>query len=265
MSTWDWPNDPFFDRRDILMSSRLRDKFEDKQLIIVTGDNLKTRDCIGYLKSRGDRFATVQLLGRAEIVDNAGKSYQPHVNFSSGDRRYIDCKPLAELQYKYCNITTLNISLMDFDAVMSCLKKAESIYLKEEDMMAEKKPLVGYKSVAVVTMGSNPYYYAVYDEEVEAGSIVQVTGTASGQNLTVTSVMDADDYNESYKITEEVCAVVDTTKYQARVEKRMQAAELMKKMDAEIARIDEVDKYARYAKISPSIQALFDQLKELGV
>lgn len=136
---------------------------------------------------------------------------------------------------------------------------------KEGNTMSERKPLTGYKSVAGIRIQNNVYYYAVYDETVEEGTIVQVTGRASGQNLTVDRLVSVDDYDDTYTITEEICAVVDNAKYLARQKKREKAAKLMKKMDAEIAKMNEIDKYARYADINPEVAALFNQLKELGV
>lgn len=136
---------------------------------------------------------------------------------------------------------------------------------KEGNNMSERKPLTGYKSVAGIRIQNKVYYYAVYDEPVEAGTIVQVTGRMAGQNLTVESVVSFEDYDGSHIITEEVCAVVFVQPYIDRQAKRAAAEKLMKKMDAEIAKMNEMDKYARYADINPEVAALFNQLKELGV
>lgn len=136
---------------------------------------------------------------------------------------------------------------------------------KEGNTMSERKPLTGYKSVAGIRIQNKVYYYALYDEPVEAGTIVQVTGRNAGQNLTVESVVSFEDYDGSHVITEEVCAVVSVKQYIDRQAKRAAAEKLMKKMDAEIAKMNEMDKYARYADINPEVAALFNQLKELGV
>ena len=136
---------------------------------------------------------------------------------------------------------------------------------KEGNIMSERKPLTGYKRVAGIRIQNKVYYYAVYDEPVEAGTVVQVTGRMAGQNLTVEGVVSFEDYDGSHIITEEVCAVVYVQPYIDRQSKREAAEKLMKKMDAEIAKMNEMDKYARYADINPEVAALFNQLKELGV
>lgn len=136
---------------------------------------------------------------------------------------------------------------------------------KEGNIMSERKPLTGYNRVAGIRIQNKVYYYALYDEPVEAGTVVQVTGRMAGQNLTVESIVSFEDYGGSPLITEEVCAVVSVNHYIDRKSKREAAEKLMKKMDAEIAKMNEMDKYARYADINPEVAALFNQLKELGV
>ena len=136
---------------------------------------------------------------------------------------------------------------------------------KEGNIMSERKPLTGYNRVAGIRIQNKVYYYALYDEPVEVGTTVLVTGRMAGQNLTVDSVMSFEDYYGSHIITEEVCAVVVVQPYIDRQAKREAAEKLMKKMDAEIAKMNEMDKYARYADINPEVAALFNQLKELGV
>lgn len=137
--------------------------------------------------------------------------------------------------------------------------------MKEGNIMSERKPLTGYNRIAGIRIQNKVYCYALYDEPVEVGTIVQVTGRMAGQNLTVDSVMSFKDYDGSHIITEEVCAVVSVNHYIDRKAKREAAEKLMKKMDAEIAKMNEMDKYARYADINPEVAALFNQLKELGV
>lgn len=143
--------------------------------------------------------------------------------------------------------------------------RINKVIQKEGNTMSERKPLTGYKRVAGIRIQNKVYYYAVYDEPVEAGTIVQVTGRNAGQNLTVESIVSFEDYDGSHIITEEICAVVSVKQYIDRQAKRAAAEKLMKKMDAEIAKMNEMDKYARYADINPEVAALFSQLKELGV
>ena len=263
-----WPVDPL-DNRGLRAWTEADKKnicsysgFEVGKLVLVTNASLKTYECIGCVKSVGPGTAEVTILGTGseEIKQTSDRTV-----------RSIHCSMLVDLIYKQSNLTILNLDLMDAEAILECLKRADNIFenRKDEKKMAscccEKKPLTGYKKVAGVNVGTNPYYYAVYDEAVEVGSIVQVTGRASGQNLTVDTLVSVEDYDGTYTITEEVCAVVDNAKYLARQEKREKAAKLMKKMDAEIAKMNELDKYARYAQINPDVADLFKELKELGV
>lgn len=262
-----WSRDPLLDNGEVSWPDpnegiRSLKGFEVGKLVLVTNSSLKTCQCIGCIKSIGPGTAVVSVLGTGseEFRQLSGRTVKS-----------IHTAGLTELIYKLRNLTVLNLDLMDADEILNCLKRADKLFAdrKDEEKMAncccEKKPLTGYKKVAGVNLGSNPYYYAVYDEEIEVGTIVQVTGRASGQNLTVDSLVSVEDYDGFHTITEEICAVVDNAKYLARQEKREKAAKLMKKMDAEIAKMNELDKYARYAQINPDVADLFKELKELGV
>ena len=263
-----WPTDPLnqrglrawteADKREVASC----EGFEVGKLVIVTNASLKTHECIGCVKSVDVGVAEVTILGTGseEIQQMSGRMV-----------RSIHCSLLVDLTYKLSNITILNLDLMDAEAILECLKRADTIFenRKDEEKMAncccEKKPLTGYKKVAGVTLGNVPYYYAVYDEDIDVGSLVMVTGRASGQVLTVESLVSVDDYDGSHTITEEVCAIVDNALYLDRQSRREKAIKLMKKMDAEIAKMTELDKYARYAEINPGVADLFKELKELGV
>lgn len=245
--------------------------FNVNKLVFVTNENFKTYGCIGRIRTLGQTSAEVEILTTGTACAYERGVQMVRLNGADG---CINAMAHAVIWYKYQNIRPYDVSLMDIDEVIESLDRAKKVLTnfnknKEDNSMAncccEKKPLTGYKKVAGVNLGSNPYYYAVYDEEIEVGTIVQVTGRASGQNLTVDSLMSVEDYDGSHTITEEICAVVDNAKYLARQEKREKAAKLMKKMDAEIAKMNELDKYARYAQINPDVADLFKELKELGV
>lgn len=245
--------------------------FTVNKLVLVTNESLKTYGCIGRIRTLGQTSVEVEILTTGTACACERGAQMVRLNGADG---CIDAMAHAVIWYKYQNIRPCDVSLMDIDEVIKSLDRAKKVLTnfnkdKEDNSMAncccEKKPLTGYKKVAGVNLGSNPYYYAVYDEEIEVGAIVQVTGRASGQNLTVDSLVSVEDYDGTYTITEEVCAVVDNAKYLARQEKREKAAKLMKKMDAEIAKMNELDKYARYAQINPDVADLFKELKELGV
>lgn len=142
--------------------------------------------------------------------------------------------------------------------------------IKKEDNKVEKKEkLTGYTRVAGVMFKDyteKVYYYALYDEDVAVGSQVMVTGRGAGKIVDVVGVYTVDEFANKrvgIAIHEEICAVVDDSKYQERKAKRERVAELRKKMDEAIARVDEDKKYARYAEIDGEVGDLFKQYCEL--
>ena len=124
--------------------------------------------------------------------------------------------------------------------------------------------LTGFKRVAIIDFGgyNNKYAYALYDDSVEVGDTVVVTGKAEGQLLSVTEIINATD--TSVNITAEVVAKVDMSAYNKRVENRKRKAELMRQMDKAIAENKEIDKYAEYAKfLGKDFEKMFEEFKTL--
>lgn len=124
--------------------------------------------------------------------------------------------------------------------------------------------LTGFKRVAIIDFGgyNNRYAYALYDDTVEVGDEVVVTGKAEGQLLTVVEIINATDTDVN--ITAEVIAKVDKTDYNKRVENRRRKAELARQMDKIIAQNDENSKYAGYAEsLGGKFAEMFEEFKTL--
>ena len=137
-------------------------------------------------------------------------------------------------------------------------------------MDEKKEKLTGYNRVAGIkfpdSYNDQEYYYALYDEFVDVGSKVMVTGRGEGKVVEVVGVYTKQEFEAmglNFSRMEEVCAVVDDSLYRARVAKRESLANLRKKMDEAIARVDEDEKYARYAEIDGEVGELFQQYCDL--
>lgn len=126
--------------------------------------------------------------------------------------------------------------------------------------------LLGFKNVAVIEIAGKDYYYALYDEDIKAGDNVLVTGSCSSI-LNVKEVVTAEEAKE--KCTKDICAEVkckvDLSAYNERVKNREEAVNLRKKMDEEIKKMDELNKYEMYADKNPALKEMLEQLKSLGV
>ena len=128
----------------------------------------------------------------------------------------------------------------------------------------KKEKLTDYNKLAIINIGCKNYYYALYDDNIQVNDLVIVTGVAAGtvhKVLDITEVSKAD--IDQLDIISEVIGKVDTTAYDKRVEVRKRKSELKATLDKKIAELDEMDKYARYAKLSPEFAELFEQLKAL--
>lgn len=130
-----------------------------------------------------------------------------------------------------------------------------------------KMKLSGFKKVAVVEISGKDYYYALYDENIKAEDKVLVTGRLVADILIVKNVLTVDEAKEicSVNICEEVKCKVDLSAYNKRVEDRKEAEKLRKKMDEEIKKMDELNKYEMYADRNPALREMLEQLKSLGV
>lgn len=128
--------------------------------------------------------------------------------------------------------------------------------------------LSGYNKVAAIEYCNKDYYYALYDNDVEIGDNVLVTGQlVNKQDLTVKDIITLDKAREVFSgsICEEVKCKVDLSAYNRRIECRKEAEKLREKMDEEIKKMDELNKYEMYADRNPVLREMLEQLKSLGV
>lgn len=142
------------------------------------------------------------------------------------------------------------------------IRKDNLIKIDEENQMAV---LTGFNRVAVIEMCGKDYHYALYDDYIQAGDQVLVSGTASGTIRSIKEVLTLEESKLRYKpnITEEIICKVDTSEYDMRVAKRREAAQLKNDMDKVIKKMDEVNKYEMYANQNPELAVMLAKYKEL--
>lgn len=124
--------------------------------------------------------------------------------------------------------------------------------------------LTGYRRVAGVKMGVMTYYFALYDEDINVGDTVLVSG-ACKEAVVVSEILTAEEAKEktTKTITAEVKCKVDLSAYEARVQNRIKAEELKKKMDQKIAEMDEMNKYVVYAERNQELADMLAEYREL--
>ena len=132
--------------------------------------------------------------------------------------------------------------------------------------------LTGYTKVAVIKNIDGYYknevcYYALYDEGINVGNTVFVTGANKGKILTVDKIIDVKDIEQYYtkSITAEViCKVIaDTAAYDKRVENRKRAETLKKEMDKEVKKMQEQSNYDTFAERNPILAEMLVEYKNL--
>ena len=135
-------------------------------------------------------------------------------------------------------------------------------YESEEFKMAK---LTGFKRVAVIEIANTNYYYALFDEDINAKDTVLVSGSASNKILSVKEIITPEEVKEKFskEITAEVMCKVDLSSYNKRVENRKKAEELRKEMDKKIAEMDVMNKYTMYAERNPELAKMLESYREL--
>lgn len=130
--------------------------------------------------------------------------------------------------------------------------------------------IAGFKRLAGIKFdGSNKkYYYALFDDDIQKGDLVVVTGVAKDRILTVEDTIDVENENVSKYIPsdlkiEEVICKIDTLKYDKRVQQRERMNILRKKMDAEIMKMQEINRYETYAENNPVLAELLIEYKRI--
>lgn len=130
------------------------------------------------------------------------------------------------------------------------------------------KGLSGYYKVAETKQGYGTYYYAIFDDGniYEKGDKILVSGV-NKEVLEITDILTPDETKRrsSKAITAEVIGkvVVDTSAYEARVEKRKVAEKLKKELNQKMKQLDEIQKYEYFAKIDPEFAKLVDEYKKV--
>lgn len=134
--------------------------------------------------------------------------------------------------------------------VVQLLTSSVSLVMNNESEGNKMSKLTGFKKVAVIELSGKDYFFALYEENVFAGTQVIVSCPMSSKFYTVKEVITVEEMRERFKddITAEVISSVDTSMYDTRVENRKKAAELRREMDKKIAEMDEMNKYALYAE-----------------
>lgn len=130
------------------------------------------------------------------------------------------------------------------------------------------KGLSGYYKVAETKQGYGTYYYAIFEDgnTYEKGDKILVSGV-NKEVLEITDILTPDETKRrsSKAITAEVIGkvVVDTSAYEARVEKRKVAEKLKKELNQKMKQLDEIRKYEYFAKIDPEFAKLVDEYKKV--
>ena len=232
-------------------SNPYKDAFGENRLYGEQGDFWIPFDYVQrYVYKPGDRV---------EIVSKRSKYKGCHATVRNGETAYTwlqlyvdntDYQPCENGIDKYLNLASASVKLINVN------NKGE-LNMK----------LSGYKNVAVIEFAGNDYNYALYDEDIKANDKVLVTGRLATDILTVKEVLTTNEARERYSanITEEVRCKVDLSAYNKRVEDRKEAEKLRKKMDEEIKKMDELNKYEMYADRNPALREMLEQLKSLGV
>lgn len=141
-----------------------------------------------------------------------------------------------------------------------------SLRLVNNEREVYNMKLTGFTKVAVINICNKDYYYALYDNDIKADDNVLVTGRQANQILTVKDVVTLEECANKFdvnKICAEVICKVDLSAYNTRLDNRKKAVELRKKMDAQIAAMDEMNKYVLYAERNPELAKMLEEYREL--
>lgn len=140
--------------------------------------------------------------------------------------------------------------------------------------------MTGYKNIAVVNIledyNKKDYYFAIYDEELNAmtGNLVVVNARGKDKRVLgiVKEIIPIENYNKT--VTAQVVAVVDETNYNDRLAEEERLQEIAKKkvaiekeLEEEIAKRKTLEFYEKMAeeyKDNPRLAELVAELKVLG-
>lgn len=140
--------------------------------------------------------------------------------------------------------------------------------------------MTGYKNIAVVNIledyNKKDYYFAIYDEELNAmtGNLVVVNARGKDKRVLgmVKEIIPVEDYDKT--VTAQVVAVVDETNYNSRLSEEDRLKEIAKKkaaiekeLEEEIAKRKTLEFYEKMAeeyKDNPRLAELVAELKVLS-
>ena len=126
--------------------------------------------------------------------------------------------------------------------------------------------LTGYDKIAYIKQCGKMYAYALYDEDIQPGDQVIVSGAANCSIWTVSHITDANDPEANKGFgppTQEVITKVDTSKYQERIAKRKQADAIRKKLNDRRREIEKTHDDDYFANVDPEYKKLLDELKDI--
>lgn len=151
----------------------------------------------------------------------------------------------------------------DFWIPKNCVKEYNGLNKEREEK--EMNKLTGYNKVAVIEISGKEYFHALYDEDINVGDQVLVSGSMDKKFFEVKEIILSGELKERYSkdITSEVISKVDTSAYDKRVKNRIKAAELRKEMDKKIAEMDELNKYTMYAERNPELAKMLAEYNTL--
>ena len=172
--------------------------------------------------------------------------------------------PLDQLGYVHESLTYIRNYLAQYD-IKLCRTSVRLINCNETNIGREESimKLTGFNKVAAIEMSGTDYYFALYDDDIQAGDNVLVTNNVN--LLKVKEVLTKEEAKEKYSkdITAEVKCKVDLSAYETRVENRKKAEKLRKEMDKKIAEMDEMNKYVLYAEKNPELAKMLEEYREL--
>ena len=215
-----------------------------------TGDFwINKDDVIFYNFKVGDRVIVVsnksKYKGKTGTITNNSMCYNNYLGILLDD--YPNHKEFAQYDIKLCRTSV---------RLINC---NETNIGREESIMK----LTGFNKVAAIEMSGTDYYFALYDDDIQAGDNVLVTNNVN--LLKVKEVLTKEEAKEKYSkdITAEVKCKVDLSAYETRVENRKKAEKLRKEMDKKIAEMDEMNKYVLYAEKNPELAKMLEEYREL--
>lgn len=145
------------------------------------------------------------------------------------------------------------------ESINNCINRKN--YLEEKGMLKMKRELEGFEKVANVDIDGKIYSYALYDDNIEEGDCVAVTGMAEGHIFNVVSVVPAEVV--SVPITEEVVGKLNLAAYNERCDKRAKQEELRKKLNERRKKIEAGELDDMYAAKDLVYAELLGQMRSL--